>query len=113
ISTAVNSPPDLAACAMVSAAATAIGRNRQLEPTHDWRSSPRLHMAPACDAGRGETPALRKSMRPRRGNNHDWEKEYAKDQDIFEVEKIAYEASKKEFMKHVAKRTKRNQSCRQ
>src|SRR5262249_24074093 len=83
ISTAVNRPPDLAACAMVSAAATAIGRSRQLEPKQDWRISPRLYMGLVCDPGSGKSPALTKVMRPLWRKNGEWADKYAKEKERY------------------------------
>ena len=94
ISTAVNCPPDLVGSAMVSAAATAIGRSRQLEVKEDWKIGPRVYMALVCDPGSAKTPAQAKIMSPLWRKNREWEKEYDQDMEIYEVEKLAYEAQK-------------------
>ncbi len=112
ISTAVNCPPDLTACAMVSAAATAIGRSRQMEPKEDWRISPRLYMCLVCEPGSGKTPALTKIMLPLWQKNHEWKEEYDEQMEIFETEKLAFDTLKKEFVKRVVTRSKQDQGYR-
>jgi hypothetical protein len=106
ISTAVNSPADLPACAMVSAAATAIGRSRQLEPKEDWKICPRLYVGLVCDPGSGKSPALAKVMRPLWRKNREWEKDYEQEREIYEDEKLFFEARRKEIINHVAKNNK-------
>jgi hypothetical protein len=112
ISTAVNCPPDLAACAMVCAAATAIGRSRQLEPKEDWKICPRLYMGLVGDPGSGKTPALGKVMRPLWGKNAEWAEEYAKEKACYEIDKQVYEAEKKEFVNNASRKAKEARAAR-
>jgi hypothetical protein len=106
ISTAVSCPPDLVACAMVSAAATAIGRSRQLEPKADWKICPRLYVALVCEPGGGKTPALTKVMKPLWRQNQEWHQEYVKAFAEFEVDSMAYEVHMKEYVRGIAEKTK-------
>jgi hypothetical protein len=113
ISRAVNSPLDFAGCAMAITAATAIGRSRQLEPKEDWHICPRMYMAVVCEPGSAKSPALKKATRPLNNQERQWRAEHAEAMQEYELEKLAYEAAKKEILKDVSKKVQQAQADRQ
>jgi hypothetical protein len=106
IATAVNSPLDFPGCAMIAAAATAIGRSRQIEPLADWQICPRLYIGMVGDPGSSKTPAAKKIMDPLWKKNQKWIQQYRDEMEGYDLAKWAYEEEIKEFVKHAPKSSK-------
>jgi hypothetical protein len=84
-------PVDMPACAMLCAAATAIGNTRQLKIKTSWYEGPRLWIANVSRPGTKKSPSSSAAMRPVRQAQKRLRKEYAEALQVYEQELQGWE----------------------